>query len=96
MNEKLQIFVLELLFHKRLTRKEIFKLKPKLFCNNDDFFKTVKILKEFDYIQVRNYNKNRVYYSLTLNGWCFANILALQPNTNKKYRQIAKEIIWLP
>lgn len=91
---KQQYFLLELLLHGKITRKEIHK--KAIFCNDADFFKQVKELKEFDYIKNERYDKNKIHYRLTLNGYAFANILAMQKNTPKLYRQLAKEIKWLP
>ncbi len=95
---KQQFILLELLFHKRLTRKEFHKLNKTLFsiANDSQFFKDIKELKEFGYVETRNYNGNRVFYCLTMNGYAIANILALQNNTDKKFKQIAKSIAWLP
>jgi DNA-binding HxlR family transcriptional regulator len=90
---KQQLFLLELLLHKTIVRKELMK-KP-IFSNDNDFFIQIKELYDFGYIQYKHLSQN-VEYSLTPNGYAFANILALQPNTDEKYRRIAKEISWLP
>lgn len=89
-----QLFLLELLFHGKLTRKETHK--KGIFSNDGDFFKQIKELKDFGYVINRSHGSNRVYYCLTSNGWGFANILALQSNSDKRFRKIAKEIAWLP
>jgi DNA-binding HxlR family transcriptional regulator len=89
-----QLFLLELLFHGKLRRKDV--LKKPIFCNDSDFYKQVKELINFGYIVNHNLDHKEVEYILTRNGWAFTNILACQSNTDKKYKKIAKEISWLP
>lgn len=97
--KKQQFFLLELLWNyyhgnNRIIRKEI--LKKPIFSNDNDFFKQIRELKEWEYIENESYDKNKTYYKLTPNGWAFANIIANQKNTDPKYRKIAKEITWIP
>lgn len=90
---KQQLFLLELLFHGKITRKEIHA--HGMFSNDADFFKQIKELKMFGYIINEKCDKNKVVYKLTENGWFFANIIAKQNNTPEKYRKIAKVMTWL-
>lgn len=99
---KHQIVLLELLIRQRLkpvdrmiTRKDMINFKygiERLFSNDNDFFKHVIDLINFDYIEGNNHGK----YYLKANGWCIANIIALQKNTDERYRKVAQEISWLP
>ena len=96
---KQQYFLLELLWNKAnkndgITRQEIIK-KP-IFSNDNDFFKQIKELKLFAYIETESYDKNKVRYKLTLNGWAFANIIAKQINSEDRFRKIAEAIAWIP
>lgn len=96
---KQQLLLLEMLWFyisgkKFIDRKEIIK-KP-IFSNDNDFFKQIKDLKDFGYIKNENYGKNKIHYKLTMNGWAFANILARQNNTEKRFKNISREIIWIP
>lgn len=91
--KKQQLFLLELLVHKTIIRKDM--MKKNIFSNDNDFYIQIKQLHGFGYIQFRHLSKN-VEYFLTPNGYAFANIMACQPNTDEKYRKVAKEISWLP
>jgi Fe2+ or Zn2+ uptake regulation protein len=64
--------------------------------NNENFFSNMKLLEELGYVKRFKYKPQRVYYQLTANGWAFANIIGLQKNNSSRYRQIAKEIAWIP
>lgn len=77
-----------------VTRKEIIK-KP-IFSNDSDFYHQIKELKDFGLIKNENYEDYKVHYSLTMNGWAFANIIAKQKNTDERFKKIAKEITWIP
>lgn len=93
--KKQQLLLLEFLWNyahgnKRLSRKDIIN-KP-ILSNDTDFFRHIKVLIEFGYVE----NDGGGSYCLTKNGWAFANITAMQPNTDKKFRNIAHEITWLP
>jgi DNA-binding MarR family transcriptional regulator len=113
--KKQQLFLLELLWNyvhglKQITRKVIIR-KP-VFSNDSDFFKQIKELEEWGYVETEENGNNRVIYKLTLNGWAFANIIGLQKNTTEalknilsknefkefkeKYEEFIKEIKWIP
>ena len=94
LTKKQQLFLLELLFHDKIIRKDI--LKKGIFSNDNDFFKQIKFLIDCGYIINHRIDNKTTEYILTRNGWAFTNILACQPNTNNKYKKIAKEISWLP
>jgi predicted transcriptional regulator len=92
-NHKHQLILLEMLWlyavkKRHLERSDIIKE----FSNDGDFYKHIKDLIEFGYIK----NEGNGSYCFLSNGWAFANILGLQPNTEKRYRQVAIEITWLP
>jgi predicted transcriptional regulator len=95
LNDKQQFILLELLWNysqgkKRIEQKDSLKLK--CITSNNDFYRNLRQLIKFGYI---NHNGTSSY-SLTGNGWAIANIIAMQPNTDRKYRKIAQEIMWLP
>jgi DNA-binding HxlR family transcriptional regulator len=96
MTIKQQKFLLELLWlHNQKSngiRKEI--LKKDIFSNDNDFFKQIKELELFGYIERKNYERNNISYCLTANGYALSNILAKQNNTDERFRKIAKGIEW--
>lgn len=96
MTIKQQKILLELLWlhnqKKNGIRKDI--LKKDIFSNDNDFFKQIKELETFEYIERVNYEKNNISYCLTANGFALANILAKQNNTDERFRKIAKGIEW--
>ena len=94
LSEKQQLLLLELLWKyahgiKRLERKDV--IKKDFLCNDNDFYRNMKKLMAFGY--VKNESSS---YCLTYIGWCIANIIGTQPNTDKKFRKIAQAIIPVP